>query len=64
MEQKFVTEVAARSIGPIFKGQASHCLTLENGTNRLFRNVGSRPPFYALQKSQTSEDIMALLAAG
>jgi len=55
MEQKFVTEVAVRNIGPIFKGQAAHCLTLENGTNRLFRNVGSRPPFYAVQNPRPAK---------
>ena len=32
-------------IGPIFKGQANkHCLTLEDGTNKLPRNTGNELP--------------------
>jgi hypothetical protein len=36
------TDVSVQPIGPILKGRASQedCLTLENGTDKLFRNVG------------------------
>jgi hypothetical protein len=49
-------DVSEQPIGPIAKGQAfkeefpEHfldCLTLEDGTDRLFRNVGAELPFCA-----------------
>ena len=31
------------------------CLTLENGTDMLFQNVGNKPPFYASQNPKTAQ---------
>jgi hypothetical protein len=37
-----VIDVSGQPIGPIFNGQAEEdCLTLEDGTDRLSRNVGN-----------------------
>jgi hypothetical protein len=38
-----ITDVAGQHNGPIFKGQAVQegCLTLEDGTDRLYWNVGT-----------------------
>lgn len=34
--------------------QGSGCLTLEYGTDRLYRNVGEQLPTYAVKKTQKS----------
>jgi hypothetical protein len=50
IEWQYVTDVSRQPIGPIFKGQAfavQDCLALQNGTNRLSRNVGNKRPLYA-----------------
>jgi hypothetical protein len=36
-----VTDVSEQPIGPIFKGQAVRCLNLEDGNDKLSRNVGN-----------------------
>ena len=41
-ESQFLTDVSEQSIGPIFNSKKA--LTLENGTDRLFRNVGNKLP--------------------
>ena len=47
-----ITDVSGQPIGNFFKSQALQekrldFLTLENGTDRLSRNVGTELPFYA-----------------
>jgi hypothetical protein len=42
------TDVSGQPVGPIFKGQTVflYCLALEDGTNKMFRNVGTELPLY------------------
>jgi len=49
IEWWFPTEVSGHPIGPIAKGQAliPICLTVEDGTDKLSRNVGKKLPIYA-----------------
>jgi hypothetical protein len=45
----FVADFWGKTIGPIFMGQSvqEDCLTLEDGTETLSRNVGNELPIYA-----------------
>jgi hypothetical protein len=42
VEWQFITDVSGQPIVPFFKDK-----TLEDGTDRLSRNVGNNLPFYA-----------------
>ena len=44
---QLVTDISGQIINPIFKGQAIHSLTLEDGTDNLSRNVGKYLPAQA-----------------
>jgi hypothetical protein len=55
VELCFFTDVSGQTIGEIYRGQAAQeawnvsafldCLTLEDGIDRLFRNVCAKLPF-------------------
>jgi hypothetical protein len=47
VDWQFAGDVSRQPIGAIFKVKQSF-LTLENGTDRLLRNVGNKQPIYAL----------------
>ena len=48
VDGQFVSYVSVKSIGPIFSGQTVQiCLTHEDWTKKLSRNVGKQLPTYA-----------------
>jgi len=60
-EWQFCTDVPGQPIGTIFKGQAEDCLTLEDRTDRLSRNVCIELPFYAAWNRRRAHISMFLL---
>jgi hypothetical protein len=57
-----VTDVPEQHIAPIFKDVLG-CLTVEEWTDKLSRNVGNQIPNYAPLTSQKSEGL-SYMAAG
>lgn len=54
--------VSAQPIGLIFKGLAvqKDCMTLDDGTDTLSRNIGKKPQFHAAWNSKNSADPIML----
>ena len=50
-----VTDVSEEPICPVFMDQEVRCLNHEDGTDRLFRNIGNDQ--YTLSTSQKSETL-------
>jgi ribosomal protein S6 len=53
---QLVTGVSKEQIGPIFKSVLG-CLTIEEGTDELYRNVGNQMLTYTVSDSKKSEGL-------
>ena len=57
MLRMLFTDVSGQAIVPFFNGQAVCPMAPEDGTARLFRNIGKQLPTHCVT-TQNSEDLM------